>query len=575
VSFARPNLRADITAAFTVALVGLPQCLAYALMSGLPPAYGLATAAVPGFVAALVGKSPHVVTGPTNTTGLLILAALGPFLGDNGLLEPSGLGALATLALMAGVIRILAALAGGAALIDFIPESVLAGFTAGAGLLIAVMQLDEALGLSGVRGSGLVSQLTQVATHLRAGDLALPAIAVTVITAGSIGVAKRLRPSFPMALVAVVGVTVVALIAGWNAASGLPIVADRAAVPMGWPPGALPVLDPDLMRSFIGPAAAIALLGTMELAVSARKDGADCDMRREIVAQGAANIFGAFASAFPASASLTRSALLKLGGARTRVAAAVAALTVIPIMLVGGPFVAAMPQASLAGVLFVTALSMMDLERMRRMWVASRMTRLLLFVTFGATLVLPLEWAIFTGVGLGLMQHLAAGRVPRLELLEPRGSKLVVVERDAPATTVVLQVTGDFHFAAAGRFLTDAQALLPDTARHVIVDLSHARALRFAAMINLERLAKIVEERGGTLYLAGVRPEFQQLLEDTDCRLVVEPYGPVPLESVRAVLARIDGRDVGKPDVTGEQPVPVSSSAPPRTDESNEQRNAG
>lgn len=536
------RFRADLSAAATVALVGLPQCLAYALMSGLPPAYGLATAAVPGFVAALFGKSPHVVTGPTNTTGLLILAALAPFLGANGLIGPDGLGALATLALMAGAIRIVAAVAGGAALVDFIPESVLTGFTAGAGVLIAVMQLDEALGLSGVRGAGLFAELSQVATRVGEGGVAWPALLVTVVTAASILVMQRFRRTFPAALVVVVIATLIALIAGLDASDGLPIVSDRAAVPAGWPPGAWPVLDPTLVRSFIGPAAAIALLGTMELAVSARRGSARPDMRREILAQGAANVAGAFASAFPASASLTRSALLELGGARTRVAPAVAALLVVPILLVGGPFVAAMPQASLAGVLFVTAFSMVDHARMRRMWAASRVTRLLLAVTFGATLVLPLEWAIFAGVGLGLAHHLASGRYPRLTLLEPCGDRFVPVEPGTPVETLVIELSGDCHFAAAGGFLARAETAIAPSTKTVIIDLTHAHAMRFAALVAFERLGDLLRARGGALYLAGVDRDFAQLLEHTGSPIPSEPLQPEPLASVRAMLARVAQR---------------------------------
>src|SRR5688572_28586816 len=144
---ARKVLTADLSAGLTVALVGLPQCLAYALMSGLPPAYGLSTAAVAGLVAALLGRSTQVVTGPTNTTGLLILTALVPFLGPNGLLCPDAIRLLATQALLVGAIRIVVALASGANLIRLIPDSVLIGFTAGVATLIGIMQLCEALGL--------------------------------------------------------------------------------------------------------------------------------------------------------------------------------------------------------------------------------------------------------------------------------------------------------------------------------------------------------------------------------------------------------------------------------------------
>lgn len=528
-------LRRDLVAALTVAFVGLPQCLAYAMMSGLPPAYGLATAAVPGFVAALVGKSPHIVTGPTNTTGLLILAALGPFLGDNGLLASDGLAALATLTLMAGAIRILAALAGGASLVDFIPESVLIGFTAGAGLLIALMQLDEALGLSGVRAADAAHELLAVYEGL--GGVQVPALLATLGTIVVVAVGQKVRPGFPAALLAVSVATLVALGLGLDASVGLPVVSDRAPVPTGWPPGAWPSFDPVLIRTFIAPAAAIALLGTMELAVSARRGGARPDMRREILAQGAANVVGAFTSAFPASASLTRSALLELGGAKTRVAAAAAALVVVPMLFFAAPFVSALPMASLAGVLFVTAASMVDRKRITRVWRASPVSRNLMIVTFVATLTLPLEWAVFIGVALGIGQFLAASRKPRVQLLEPRGDRFVPVKQPDAGPIVVLEISGEGHFAAAGELERLALDLLPECPELVVVELSHARALRVAALLALERIDARIRACGGRLHLSGASPEFAALLVAVGSTLPVEPYDPEPLASVRRVIA--------------------------------------
>ncbi len=530
------GLRSDLLAALTVALVGLPQCLAYAIMSGLPPAYGLATAAVPGLVAALVGKSPHIVTGPTNTTGLLILAALGPFLGDNGLLAEDGLAALATLTLMAGATRILAALAGGASLVDFIPESVLTGFTAGAGLLIALMQLDEALGLSGVRAADAAHEVSAVFARL--GEVAWPAAVTTLATVAIVVLGRRVRETSPGALVAVAAATAVAFLFDLDAAVGLPVVADRAPVPTGWPPGALPSLDPALIRAFIGPAAAIALLGTMELAVSARRGGAQPDMRREIFAQGAANVVGAFTSAFPASASLTRSALLELGGARTRVAAAVAALLVVPMLFFAAPLVAALPMASLAGVLFVTAARMLDRRRIERVWRASPVSRNLMVVTFVATLTLPLEWAVFIGVAFGVGQFLASSRRPRVQLLEPRGDRFVPVEQPEAGPVVVLEVSGDVYFAAAGAFERLVLDRIPACPEYVVVDLSHARALRVAGLLALERVDARIRACGGRLHLAGVSDEVAALIADSGSALSFEGFDSEPLASVRRALRR-------------------------------------
>ena len=219
---------------------------------------------------------------------------------------------LATLTLLVGAIRLAAALLGGAQLVRFLPESVLVGFTAGAGILIAGMQLDEALGLSGVRAHGLVSELTAVGSGVSA--IGWPALAMSVATAALVLLGRSLSPRVPVALLCVVTGTAAAAAFGLGQAMGLPLVGERALVPTGWPPGAWPSLDPALLSGLLVPASAIVLLGTLELAVTARAGGERANMKREITAQGWANVAAALSAGFPASASLTRSALLRTGG---------------------------------------------------------------------------------------------------------------------------------------------------------------------------------------------------------------------------------------------------------------------
>jgi SulP family sulfate permease len=529
----REALPGDLHAGLTVALVGLPQCLAYALLSGLPPAYGLSTAVVAGFIAALLGQSAQVVTGPTNTTGLLILAALAPSLGANGLLGPEGLPALATLTLLVGAIRIAAAALGGAELVRFLPESVLVGFTAGAGILIAAMQLDEALGLA-VHAHGLASELAGVARALP--TLGWPAVAMSTATTALLLASRRLSPKLPVALLCVVGAAGAAGLFGWSSAMGLPLVGERAAVPSGWPPGALPALDPALLRQQLLPACAIVLLGTLELAVTARAGGARPSLKREITAQGWANVAGAFAAGFPASASLTRSALLRMGGARTRLAAGAAALLTLPMLLFAGRFVGDVPQACLAGVLFATAFRMVDRNAMLRLWRASAETRLLLLLTLLATLVLPLEWAILLGSGTGLVIHLANTSSPRLRLLRLADRRLVPIAPGESPREVVLEVSGNLHYAAVPPFVSEAERLIPPAARVVVIDLSHAQEIRFTALRAFEQLAEEVESDGGRLWLAGVSPETQALVTRSGSALRVVPAEDEPGLSVRRAL---------------------------------------
>jgi SulP family sulfate permease len=540
------SYRSDLLAGLTVALVGLPQCLAYAMMSGLPPAYGIATAVVPGLVAALMGRSAQVVTGPTNTTGLLILSALFPFLGANGLIGPEALPALATLTLLAGLMRLMVAFGGGAALLRFLPESVLVGFTAGAGVLIATMQLDEAIGLPPVRETGLAGELHAIGSSLRSGVMPeLPAVLVTMVLVLLLSLGRKRLPRGPIALLALVAVSAAAWAFHWNLSSGLPLVGDRSPVPAGWPDSALPDLSAELLRRFFVPSLALTLLGTLELAVCARARGARPDMRREMIAQGWANVAGAFAGSFPASASLTRSALLHLGGARSRLAAASAAVFVVPILAFAAPSVSYIPQSGLAAVLLVTAYRMIDRTAIARMWRATPATRSLLVATFSSTLILPLEWAILVGAGLGLAIHLARTSTPRIRLLEPldpNGERLVPLEAGDSPAIVVVEVSGDLHYAAVEPFLAEVEERVPRSALTVIMDLSHAHEVRFTGLLALERFASDLARKGVRLHLAGVSPEVLDMIEASGSHLSATRAESEPLLSVRKCLRSIEER---------------------------------
>lgn len=532
------SLAPDAIAGLTVALVGLPQCLAYAMMSGLPPAYGLATAAVPGLVAALAGRSSQVITGPTNTTGLLLLAALTPMLGPNGTLEASGLPVLATLTLLTGVIRIVAARAGAANLVRFLPESFLVGFTAGAGILIAAMQLDEALGIPTIRGAGLIDELLGVGGTLGGGVLpAWPAVLVSFGTAAVVLAGQRWAPRWPLALLAVLAASLVAAATGADASVGLPLVSDKAIVPSGWPAGALPDLHPSVIARMLAPAAAIALLGTLELTVTSTASGSRPDLKREICAQGWANIVGAFASAYPASASLGRSALLRIAGGRTRAAAAIAAIAVIPLLLFAAPLVGTIPQASLAGILFAIAWKMIDGRRMARAMTLWRTTRVVMIASLVATLLLPLELAVFAGAGVALVLHLAEDSHPHLRdwSIGPDG----LGPHHADALGVAIEVNGNLHFAAAAGLPDELLARVPASARVVVVDLTHAHAVRWRALNALDEIAAVLEQRGALLIVCGAPERLLLAIDRMGSRLDACGREELPGAALERAVARV------------------------------------
>jgi len=318
------------------------------------------------------------------------------------------------------------------------------------------------------------------------------------------------------------------------------LVRDRHAVTSGWPLMALPDLSLGLIQSLFIPAAAIVLLGTLELAVTARAGGERPDMRREILAQGWANVAGAFAGAFPASASLGRSALLRLGGARTRIAPASAAIMTALILLAGGSLAGWIPQASLAGVLLVIAARMIDWHGMRRLWNASPETRLLLVETLAATLLLPLQWAILLGTVTALVIHIANTSAPRLRVLRRDGEGLVPVGPGDKPELIVIEVSGNLHYTAVAPFMDEAERIVPPAARAVVIDLSHAHEIRFAALRALERLAEEMAHDGAVLWLAGVDPDTARLLERSRSPLPWVAEEPVPGLSVRRCIERLE-----------------------------------
>ena len=540
----RSDLQVDFLAGATVALVGLPQCLAYATMSGLPPAYGLATAAVPGLVAALTGRSRHIITGPTNTTGLLVLGALVPFLDHEGVLRAEGLGWLATLTLLCGLIRFAFAFGGGPLIIRFLPDSVLAGFTVGAGILIGVMQLDEAFGMPAISGAGLWAEGAGLLSALR-GEVrpGLLSVGVTAASIAIVAAGRRYSPKFPAALIVVIVASGLAWRFRLDAAHGLPLIGDRSQIPGGWPAGALPDLRPDTIRALLLPSVAIVLLGTLELLVSARADDARVDMRREITAQGFANLAGAFTSAFPASASLTRSVLLRMGHPRSRMAAGLAAVLTVPILLFASRLIAYIPQAALAGVLLIAAYAMVRQPALGRMWKASGASRLLLVVTLASTLLLPLAYAVMVGVALGLIIHLARTSRPRVTAMTFDGQRLVPVVDGSTPLIVVLEISGAVHFAAVQPLVDRVHQSIPPTARLVIVDLSHAHELRYTGLRALERYAGEARSRGIDLRLSGVMPEVRDMLLATDSHLEFTMWEPEPGLSARRCAGFYSGRE--------------------------------
>ncbi|MEO8135829.1 MAG: SulP family inorganic anion transporter [Betaproteobacteria bacterium] len=394
----RATLRSDAAAGLSGALIVLPQGIAYAAIAGLPPEYGLYCAIGPAMVAGLFGSSWHLVSGPTAAISIVVFSALSPLAAPGSV--PYITLAL-TLGLLVGAIQLALGLVRLGRLADLISHSVIVGFTAGAALLIVASQLRHFFGLEVPARTGFFPVVAEALRHLPQLNPAVTAVGVATVLVCLL--ARRLLPRWPHLVIAMLAGSLVAL--AWPYAGAvIPLV---GALPAAIPPLSLPSFSLDDWNRLGGSAVAIAILGLTEAVAIARaiamRSGQTIDGNQEFVGQGLANLTGSFFSGYPSSGSFTRSGVNFEAGAQTPLAAVFASLILMAILYFIAPIVAFLPIAAMAGVLFVVARGLVDWPDVRRTLTAAgngtaRDDKIVLCVTFFATLLIALEFAVFVGI---------------------------------------------------------------------------------------------------------------------------------------------------------------------------------
>lgn len=387
----------DLLAGITVALVLVPQSLAYAELAGMPPERGLYAAAIPLLVAAPLASSPYLQTGPVALTAVLTFGALSAFAepGSDRWVE---LGLL--LALVVGVVRIAIGLTRAGVLAYLLSRPMLMGFVPAAAVFIIASQLPAAVGAS-PPDDGVLAQAVWAIGH--PGDWSTAAVAVALLAALAMAGGRRLHPLAPGVLVAVVAAT------AWSALSGY----DGARVgdiDVGLPPVSLGLPWGDLLSLLI-PGSIIAVVGFAEPASIARtfaaQDRAPWDSDREFVSQGAANVAAGLTGGFPVGGSFTRSALNRQAGARTAWSGAITGIALISLL----PLVfllADLPSAVLAAIVITAVVPLIRVAPVAEVWRHSRPAALIAAGTFAATLAFAprIERGVLVGVGLSVAVHL-------------------------------------------------------------------------------------------------------------------------------------------------------------------------
>jgi sulfate permease, SulP family len=498
-----PPVRGDIIAGISVALVLIPQSLAYAELAGLPPVHGLYAAAAAPIAGALLGSSPYLQTGPVALTSLLTLGALAP-LATTG--SATFAGYAAVLAILVGVARVLLGLLRWGVLAYFMSIPVVTGFTVAAAVLIIASQIPGLVDLPAVSHNPARAAADALS---QPGGWSLTALLVGVAVVAIVMIGRKISAIVPWVLVATVG----ALIAS---RTGLIDITEIGHLPSGLPPLSLD-LPWDAMPDLVIPALLIALVGFAEPASIARKYAIEerrpWSPNREFIGQGLANVAAGVAGGYPAGGSFSRSALNRLTGARTRWSGAITGLTVVAVL----PFVgvlSALPTAVLAGLVIVAAISLVELEPFREYWHYSRPQFLVAVPTFVATLLFAprVERGLLVGIGLAFVVHL--WRELRVDIR--------TTQRDG---TLHVHPEGVLYFASAPMLETRLTALLAEhrDITQVVIDVHRLGRLDLTGLMALRRFAEQARSFGVEVEIHDVpehaRARAHRVL-DPVCRIV-------------------------------------------------------
>ncbi|MEO3723762.1 SulP family inorganic anion transporter [Pseudomonas syringae] len=487
----RASVGRDLIVGLSGAILALPQSIAYALIAGLPPEYGLYAAIVPVLIACLWGSSWHLICGPTAAISIVLFASVSP------LAVPASqdyITLILLLTFLAGIFQWLLGLLRFGALVNFVSHSVVLGFTLGAAVVIAIGQLPNLLGLDLPAKATALASLMDLLRHLGAVDKPSLVLGVATVVVGAL--LKQWLPRWPTLLMTLVlGSLVVWL---WPAMFGH-VQLVSAFVGRLPPFSGLP-LDMDLILRLLPSAVAVGMLGLVTSLSIARSISARSqqllDANQEVRAQGLSNIVGAFFSGSLSAGSFTRSGLSYEAGACSPLAGVFSALWVALFAIFGAGLIAHIPIPAMAGSILLIAWGLVDHRGIRALLRVSRAEFVVMGLTCIATLLLELQTAIYAGVLASLFFYLKRTSQPR-------------VQHWRDGEDDVLRVGGSIFFGASHYLQVRLQRM---HGARVVIEAQQINFIDYSGVEMLHQEARRLLRQDRSLTLRQARPQVVEEL---------------------------------------------------------------
>ena len=514
-SYHLADLRPDLVAGLTVAIISIPQAIAYALVAGLPPEMGLYAAIVIPIVAALWGSSSQVQSTPTTALSLLVLSSLSAEFTPNSarFILAAGL-----LAVLAGLVQLIMGVARLGILVNFVSDAVIVGFAAGAGIQIAAGELRHLLGVT-FTSSTLFGTLGQLALHLPQTHLPTFAVGLTALLA--MVLVRRFKPTWPAPLISL-AIATLALAALRLDTLGVRVI---GALPRSLPPLTLPpLLDLSFVATLAPGALAVAALGLIQTMAIARtlatQTGERLDNNQEFVGQGLANIVTGVLSGYPGGGSLSCSAINAEAGARTPVAAILSGILTLGGMLVLAPLGAYLPRAALSGVLVVVGYAMVDRRKIAHIWRSSRGDAAIMLVTMLATLFLRIDFAVLAGILMSLAYYLLQTSAPRVvPVLPDERFRHFLPQPQKPMCPQlgIMDIAGDLYFGAVSHIeeIVRQHRASYASQRYLLLRMHSVDYCDISGIRMLESLVRLYRGQGGDIFMVRVTERVRRLMDAT------------------------------------------------------------
>jgi SulP family sulfate permease len=541
------TIKADFSAGLTNAIIVLPQGVAFAMIAGLPPIYGLYTAMVVPIVAALFGSSLHLISGPNTAVSLVFFAVLSQ-LSAPGTEEFIQLAFVLTL--ISGVIQLIMGIARMGVLVNFVSNAVIVGFTTGAAVLIATSQAKHIFGVMIPKGTTFYHVWEYLFMHLAdINYLALGIASFTLLTAVLLKRAAKKWSWLPNLLLAMIFGSVATYILDKDTHS----LALVGALPHSLPSFNFPDITLAHVVELTPSAFAVALLGLIQAVAIARsiaiKSHQQLDASQEFIGEGLSNIVGSMFMCYASSGSFTRSGINYDAGAKTPMSSIFAAIFLALILLLIAPLTAYLPIATMGGIILLVAYNLIDWRMIRRMIKVSKRETLVMSITFFSTLFLDLEFAIYLGVIFSLALFLQQTVKPRIVVVAPDKTDLkrsfVNIERKPLKTCPQLQIIridGPLYFGAVSAVSEYLVKLKKNDAKNLLIIGAGVSLIDMAGAELLESQAEQWRHGGGKIYFCSLRLQVRDFLRRGGYHNTIgkDVFFETKKEAIRAIYNELD-----------------------------------